>query len=258
MIKISVVIPAYNAQDTIISCIESVLNQNSDTIHEIIIVNDGSTDDTEKVVIEYKQGLSIEKLRIFTQANAGPSKARNFGIKQSSGNWIAFLDSDDRWHPDKISEQVDCVLKNPEYVLVGTTLIKKKNEKNNSIKQISFNMMLFKNWVFTSSVLVRKDILMRFFFDENKKYGEDFKLWLQISYSNKLVVLNNGLVYYTENMTDPKGRNISCNLYEMEKNEIENFKFLYNEKMINVFMMIMAVGFSYLKYFKRKFIRAIK
>jgi glycosyltransferase involved in cell wall biosynthesis len=96
MIPVSVVIPAYNAASVLPRAIESVLGQTSRP-EEVIVVDDGSTDNTAQVATQY--GPSITYIR---QDNAGASAARNRGIAEATGEWIAFLDSDDEWLPPKL------------------------------------------------------------------------------------------------------------------------------------------------------------
>ena len=97
---VSVVIPTYNSSETILSCINSVFSQTYNNI-EIIVVDDGSTDTTIKLLSDLIIGHE-EKIKLVTQVNAGPSCARNNGISHAKGEYIAFLDSDDEWYPNKI------------------------------------------------------------------------------------------------------------------------------------------------------------
>lgn len=98
--RVSVIIPAYNRASTIKACIESVFAQTYSPL-EIVVVDDGSTDGTLAVLQEYK-----DKIVLVSQKNAGPSAARNTGVRASSGEIVMFLDSDDLWAPDKTAKQV--------------------------------------------------------------------------------------------------------------------------------------------------------
>lgn len=97
--KISVVIPLFNKRNTILRCIESVLNQIT-VPHEIIVVNDGSSDGSQEIV----ESLTFHNLIVFNQENQGVSAARNKGIELASGDWIAFLDADDIWNREYLKE----------------------------------------------------------------------------------------------------------------------------------------------------------
>ncbi|MDH4201267.1 MAG: glycosyltransferase [Phycisphaerae bacterium] len=106
--KISVVIPVYNAEKHIARAIESVLAQTRPA-EEIIVVDDGSTDATAEVVRSFG-----DKVILIQQPNAGVSVARNKGIERASGDWIAFLDSDDEWLPEKLKLQSEHLSRNPD------------------------------------------------------------------------------------------------------------------------------------------------
>src|SRR6476646_2026610 len=104
MATISIIIPAFNAQATIEETIASVQNQTFSDF-EIIVIDDGSTDDTLRIV----QQISDPHLRIFSYSNGGTSVARNNGISQATGDYIAFLDADDLWTPDKLERQLQAL-----------------------------------------------------------------------------------------------------------------------------------------------------
>ncbi|MHC5083841.1 MAG: glycosyltransferase family 2 protein, partial [Planctomycetota bacterium] len=106
--KISVVIPAYNAEATVARAINSVLAQTRPA-DEIIVVDDGSTDNTAEVVRSFGEAVIF-----IQQENAGVSVARNKGIETATGDWIAFLDSDDEFLPDKLKLQCDHLVRNPD------------------------------------------------------------------------------------------------------------------------------------------------
>ncbi len=107
MPKISVVLPVFNGAQFIGNAIQSVLKQ-SVRDFEVIVVDDGSTDGTEKVVRQYSDGI-----RYHFQGNQGAGVARNIGVSLAQGEWIAFLDADDTWYPDKLKIQLDFANKIP-------------------------------------------------------------------------------------------------------------------------------------------------
>jgi glycosyltransferase involved in cell wall biosynthesis len=113
---ISVVVPTYKRRDWIGQCIKSILDQTYRSF-EIIVVDDGSDDDTESIV----RALDTDaRIRYFRQKNQGPASARNKGIKEAKGNWIAFLDSDDQWLPWKLEVQVKVMKSLPHISLFFT------------------------------------------------------------------------------------------------------------------------------------------
>ncbi len=114
--KISVIIPAYNAAPYIAEAIESCLNQTRPP-DEIIVVDDGSSDDTASIAASFSPSV-----RLIRQKNAGVSAARNLAVESSSGEWIAFLDADDWFYPQKLELQERCAEQNPDAVLIYTAV----------------------------------------------------------------------------------------------------------------------------------------
>ena len=168
--KISVIIPCYNSEQNIIQVLLSIFSQTL-AVHEVIVIDDGSTDQSYQLILNFKEQHNITNLKLVKQTNAGPASARNHGITLAEGDWIAFLDSDDIWDTSKIEIQQKYLLQNPHIILLGESL--KKNKTAQIIQTISFNQLLLKNYFITSSVLVRKDILPNPPFDFNKKSEEN-------------------------------------------------------------------------------------
>ena len=102
---VSVVIPTYNARSTIERALQSVANQSLNAI-EVIVIDDASTDDTINIVSEFSATSKIAIRILRSDQNAGPGSARNRGWDSSTGEFIAFLDADDVWHPQKLEIQV--------------------------------------------------------------------------------------------------------------------------------------------------------
>lgn len=194
--KISAVIPAYNSAAFIAEAITSIQIQ-SYPVYEIIVVDDGSNDDTLAVV----QGLSGNIL-YYKQVNRGPAAARNLGIKMASGQWIAFLDADDQWMPDKIKKQLSTLARYPELHLIAgdmaeideshtvlTPSVLAKHRFLTGYKQDqgrpianALVKLLAKNFIPTGTVLVRRETLLAVgLFNETIHYGEDLELWAKIS-----------------------------------------------------------------------------
>ncbi|HUU17732.1 MAG TPA: glycosyltransferase family 2 protein [Sedimentisphaerales bacterium] len=106
--EMSVIIPTYNAADTIMRAIDSVLAQ-SQPVDEVLIIDDGSTDNTDEIVRNYGDAI-----RYFYQNNTGLSGAMNYGIEHAKGEWIGFLDADDEWLPGSVKSHVKLISKNPD------------------------------------------------------------------------------------------------------------------------------------------------
>jgi glycosyltransferase involved in cell wall biosynthesis len=183
--KVSVIIPTYNSAKYLSETIESVLKQSYNII-EIIVVDDGSTDESKGVLSKYSG-----RIKYFYIKNSGPATARNYGIKNSTGEWIAFLDSDDIWLPGKIEKQLNhmktrmnksfCCSDWSNFVKVEDTSISVLKNYEAFEKNPDFDLMLKENFVLTSSVLIeRKKLLKTNLFWESLKGPEDRHLWLRI------------------------------------------------------------------------------
>lgn len=250
---VSVIIPAYNASKTIVSCIKSVVNQTYKH-YEIIVVDDGSKDDTVVLINNYVEQNNIANLIVITQKNSGPSTARNRGIQLAKGDFIAFLDSDDEWLPTKLYDQVKLFISNPWLKMSGTNyLIGDQNvslgEKVN--EAISFNQLLYKNYFITSTVMCRREVFSQLNFNVNQKYSEDYRLWLEIlALGEPAILLNKPLTrMYDKPMFGAIG--LSAKIWAMEKGELSNFYYLYQKKIISFCKLNVASTVSLLKYLRR-------
>mgnify|MGYP001560062154 CR=1 FL=1 len=205
--KISAIIPAYNAEKYIKDAIESVLAQTYPA-YEIIVVDDGSTDRTRETVKELQVSSCRYQVEIkyIYQENKGPGAARNAGIKVAKGEYIAFLDSDDMWMPEKIEKQAR-LLHNSDYAMVycdmghevDGKLIYKAYLKEKGYKGVGsgdiYEKLLKENFIFTPTVLARKEALVKIgYFDESYRICEDYKMWLNIAKKYHIGFLDEVLV----------------------------------------------------------------
>jgi glycosyltransferase involved in cell wall biosynthesis len=183
MPKVSVIIPTYNREKLIGRAIESVLAQTY-TDFEIIVVDDGSKDNTKVVVQQYKGNI-----KYVYQPNGGSSSARNRGIKESTGEYIAFLDSDDIWIQEKLAIQVDILDRNKNIGIVCSRMPIFDKEG----RQIGFKPQehigkdfneLIAQWgdLPTSTVMTRRECFDKAgLFDTSLKTVQDFDMWLRIA-----------------------------------------------------------------------------
>lgn len=182
--EISVIIPVYNRAWCIAEAMDSVLSQTIDTF-ELIIVDDGSTDSTEDILKKYLE--EHENIRVINQENKGVSAARNTGILNSNGNYIAFLDSDDLWEPGKLQAQMDFFNANPGCLVCQTDEIwirngKRINPKFRHKKQSGdiFIPSLSLCLVSPSAVMMKREFFEKTgVFDESMAACEDYDLWLR-------------------------------------------------------------------------------
>lgn len=202
--RVSVIIPSYNRAHLIGRAVQSVLNQTYKDF-EIIVVDDASTDNTEKVV----KSFSDERIRYaWHKENRGGAAARNTGIKIAQGDYIAFLDSDDIWLPEKLEKQIqvfkDASLK-VGVVYTGFWRIegdKKTYIPSSKITQKQgdiYQSLLKRNFIGTPTAMVRKECLLRAgMFDEYLPRLQDWELWIRISKRYHFKCINEPLVisYY--------------------------------------------------------------
>jgi teichuronic acid biosynthesis glycosyltransferase TuaG len=179
---VSIVMPAYNSEKFIKDSIKSVLAQ-SYRNWELLILDDGSKDDTQNIIMEFCHIDS--RIKAFPNLiNLGVSATRNRGIELARGEWIAFLDSDDMWEPEKLVQQFDIVnTKQAEFVFTGSSYINEKGVPFKGIFEVpeivSYKELRNQNVISCSSVLIKK----RFFEDvkmENDDLHEDYAVWLKI------------------------------------------------------------------------------
>ena len=192
---ISVVIPTYNRYHFLKRALESVYAQTY-TPSEVIVVDDGSTDNTSQIIKDFPQ------ITYLYQANNGVSSARNTGIKNSKSEWITFLDSDDEWDIDKLKEQVE-FHKNNREILISYTDEKwirdgveiKVPKKYKKFGGDIFSECLSHCIIAPSATIVNKNLLDKIgLFDENLEVCEDYDLWLRIACSNEIGLIDKKLM----------------------------------------------------------------
>jgi len=198
---VSVVIPTYNRAASIGEALDSVLAQTYPAM-EIIVVDDGSTDDTRQILMQ-----RYPQVRYFHQENGGVSRARNRAIREARGEFIAFLDSDDLWLPDKTEKQVACFKQHPDAGLVHTdadfldntgpepVLLARTSKTQFSTGDIVVN--LFTRFSLnTQTVMMRKAVFQTVgYFDEELRALEDDNLWIRVAIRYPLRLVAEPLVH---------------------------------------------------------------
>jgi len=228
---ISIIIPIYNAEKTIGKALDSVKNQTWNGEFEIIAVNDGSTDRSQEIVEIYRQKNPEMNIILINQENAGVSRARNTAMEISTGEYIALLDADDEWLPEKTERQMPYFLSSEENI--DFISCRRKNHKiqfpyvvgKNSLAEITFRKIMLRNEAQPSTVIFKRKILQNTgFFDTDQRYAEDINYWLRISKKNKLYILDEELVIAGNGKRTFGVSGLSANLPEMEKGFQKNLK----------------------------------
>lgn len=256
---VSVIIPVYNASKTIFNTLESVRCQTFKDL-EIIIVNDGSPDSSAEIVEEYITLNPGLKIKYKKQSNQGVSKARNTGMKMAKGNFIALLDSDDEWLPNKLERQVQILNERPDIDFLGTNRNSEHfqrylNLKFQAITRISARILLYKMFFITPTVLFRSDILNEVgFFDENQSYCEDANFFIKIAIKKKCYLLNESLVITGGGKTYFEERGLSSNLWAMQKGEFKNLNYALSVNVINPLEYFLLFNYYLFKYARRVFL----
>lgn len=200
MPKVSVVIPAYNAMGYLPETLESVLKQTF-TDYEVLIINDGSSDN----IVEWASTLKDPRVRVISQHNQGVSVARNTGIAQAQGEYIAFLDADDLWEPTKLEKQVNCLEDNPTVGLVyaWTAVINPEGKLTGTVFSYEaegnvWETILVHDIVCNGScAVVRRSCFEKTGgFDPNLSGAADFDMWTRIAAHYPFAVVKEPLVHY--------------------------------------------------------------
>ena len=211
--RFSVIIPLYNKATYVAKAIQSVLAQTFADF-ELVIVDDGSKDESASVATEAIEGHA--NCRLVKQENAGVSMARNNGVAASQGEYLCFLDADDWWEPTFLEEMSELITEYPEAGIYGTnyTIVNETRHKTRvapigvepdfekgyiNYFQVYAKTLAMPLW--TGAVCVPRRV-----FDETQgfpkgiKLGEDFLLWMQIALKHKVALLNKTLAYYNQDV----------------------------------------------------------
>lgn len=221
----------FNAESTIVEALDSVRKQTVGTkCFEVIVINDGSADKSSKVVEHYMQSYPEMNIQLLNQENKGVSSARNAGLEIAKGDYIAFLDADDIWLPEKTKKQIDYL----ENKLLKIDFISSKINGNkilfpyyvkNKIAKVSLRKLLIRNGIPSPTALFKRKIIENTgFFDENQRHAEDHNYWLKISIKNTMCILDESLVIAGKGKRTFGVSGLSGNLSAMEKGFKKNLQ----------------------------------
>lgn len=259
LLPVSVVIPCYNSTESIERSVSSVLKQTCRP-RQLILVDDASTDDgctlsrlytLKNVARELIPAIDVVPL----SANGGPAYARNVGWERASQDYVAFLDADDAWHPDKLRLQYHWMRQNPAVVMSGhqSRVLNDGRRLPDTPEAylatlITPGKLLLKNLFPTRTVMLRRDLPLRF--DPCLRRAEDYHLWLRIVLGGfPAWRLESPLAYSFKEDYGVGG--LSASLWKMEKAELHAFIKIHREGLVSLPVLCAIAPLSFIKFLRR-------
>jgi len=238
---VSVVMPVYNAEEYVREAIDSILQQTFSDI-ELLIINDGSTDRSLEII----RSCSDMRIRLINNiTNIGLAKVRNQGIREAKGQYIAWLDADDKSHPDRLMKQVNFMNINHEIGLCGTWVKTIGPNRNDgwlypNDPDVLKCRLLFDDPFATSSIMLRSSLLTQFNLSFSTEYppAEDYDLWERLSHHCRFSNITEFLTYYRLHSSQTsiiKAVQQQKAVWKIQKRQIERLNILpfKNEKAIH-------------------------
>ena len=200
MTKVSIIVPVYNVSNYLEKCLNSLINQTLKDI-EIIVVNDGSTDNSLDVAKKFEEKHS-NILKVYSKKNGGLSDARNFGLKYANGKYIAFVDSDDYVKNDMFLKMYNYGVKNNLDVIVSDTLIKDENSEYVLKSNLNYSSDTLKNYVIAYPMacirIIKRDILKDFEFKKGIFYEDLESMPSLVLKTSKIGFIDYAGYYYVQ------------------------------------------------------------
>ena len=257
----SVVIPVYNCEKTIIPAIESVLSQTRlDSVEEILIVNDGSTDATDAVIRQFLTKATPCPIRYFSQSNHGVSYSRNFAIRKAKAPWIALLDADDRWRVNKLERQIAAIEAEPRVRLLCTQGRSCGNlfptraliRPFKGLNKLDAKVLCIRSFFITPSVVFHKETGIRLgLFNEAMQYCEDQEFFQKFVLCDGYYFLAEDLVEIDCGKSFSGQWGLSSHLKEMHQGRSQCVKEFSEMGLISPAYMRLISAFNELKYIRR-------
>lgn len=254
----------YNSENTIKTCIDSVLNQTYKGKIEIIIVNDGSKDGSRTIVEDIiKNNNSLSEILLVNKENGGVSSARNKGLSLARGEFIALLDSDDKWLENKLEIQMEILKSSAEIDFIGCArnneVLKIFGKKIETLHKANVKELLVKMYPQTSTAVFKRRLFEQFGgYNESMTHAEDGNLWVRYcTYCNfyyitdSLVITGDGKPHYGHS-------GLSANLRAMEMGAIFTLQEARNKRIISASLFYSFYIFYKMKYFRRLVLTKIR
>lgn len=259
-VPVSVIIPCYRCASTIERAILSVIAQTARPA-ELIFVDDASPGGTPEILTSLVRSHSSWMRLVQLPANQGAANARNIAWDLATQPYIAFLDADDAWHPEKIAVQYGYMKANPDVVLSGHghrelthALLPQWEIISFEVRTIRKSALLLRNKFVTPSVMVRRDVPQRFV--AQQRYMEDHMLWLAIACDGlKMTRLEVALAAIYKPIYGSSG--LSANLWPMQRAELGNYWRLYRENKVSIYQIVPLFIYSIIKYLRRVLIYSL-
>jgi glycosyltransferase involved in cell wall biosynthesis len=252
---ISVVIPCFNSAATIERALRSVEHQTIKP-HEVLVVDDASSDNTVSIIEQFARN-SLLNIRVIKQSvNGGPSVARNTAWNVVTSEFIAFLDADDQWHPQKLELQLGVMLDNRTCVMSFHDHLFGSSEQFENLpftpitSQATLRNYLLRNRSATPTVMLRTTITERFL--NTKRYAEDYLLWLTITASHGSALHIHATLAHCSN-PGYGGSGQSGRLWKMERSELSGFVSLWRSGALSLPTLVVVSIWSITKYLLRLF-----
>jgi len=251
---ISVIIPMFNSADTIERALGSVAEQIL-LPGDVFVIDDGSSDQSREIVTRWNNpAISVTLIEHLT--NLGPSASRNSGWVQATGDFVAFLDADDAWHPKKLSIQYKFMTEHENLVLCGHSYEIVEGHcgwpeitSSREYGAFSFNDFLFKNRLSTPTVMIKRDVTNRF--APEQRFSEDYRLWLEI-------VKQHGSAYFLElpltRLFKPTigETGLSSKMLSMYIGELSTVLSLYRSQTLGFCGLVISLFWLTVKFTRRK------
>lgn len=260
--KVSVIIPCYNCAKTVWRAVDSIARQ-TQLPAEVILIDDASNDGTlvilNEIASKYPSWIKV----IAMKNNQGAGSARNVGWNVASQPYIAFLDADDAWHPEKIKVQYEWMKNNPDVGLTGHgyKVLNKVYDFNwpilsdYHVKTVKKFYSLLSNPFATRTVMLKRALPFRF--KEGKRYIEDYQLWLEIILADIPAVFIKSPLAATYK-EDYGTAGLSSHLWKMEKGELSAYWYVYKCRYICFISVLFLSLYSLIKYFKRVIVTSMR
>lgn len=247
----------YNSENTIKTCIDSVLHQSYKGKVEIIVVNDGSKDNSKAIVEEIiRNNSSVVEIQLINKENGGVSSARNKGLALAKGGFIALLDSDDRWLENKLEVQMEILKKYAEIDFIGCArnneVLKIFGRKIETLHRATVKELLVKMYPQTSTAVFKKKLFEQFGgYNESMTHAEDGNLWIRYCANANFYYVPDSLVITGDGKPHFGYSGLSANLGAMEKGVGFSLNESLEKKYIGFFEYLLFYVFYKIKYVRR-------